>query len=170
MTVTCTIAPPTTGDRFADSLTPSEAEDCIDIDLIHRFTRGDCGVLAHHLATMNRWGVCIVGSLDHRMSDDDPDLFMSGVESLVHAWAIRPDGMLVDVTGVHHPAVADDIAQDWALDGVERFDYPDAASADALWNHAQWLGTPWEDDYAIFESVDVARLTAALVTRAYATA
>lgn len=155
------------GERNYDALTPDDAKALLDRPLVHRYTAGDCGVLAHHLAARNGWGVCVVGELDYSEFDEDhPDDSYVGVEGLAHAYAVRPDGALVDVRGVHSPASADALAAQWSH---TRYDYPDAAAADRFWNHEQWFGSnEWDDRYAEEDEVELVQHTAALVTRAYA--
>lgn len=150
-------------------MTPEQAHAFLTEDLIRRYTLGDCGVLAHHLAVRNGWGVCVVGTLDYTEFDEDyPEDSYVGVETLMHAYAVRPDGALVDVRGVHPSTDADALARDR---GQTRHDYPDADSADRLWNHEQWLDTDWGDpDWNAVNSAELATWTATAVTSLYADA
>ncbi len=123
------------------------------------FTRGNCGILAYRLAKMNGWGMRMYGELDLSDVDDgydlaghDPDDYHApyiGVEELWHAYAVRPDGQLVDVKGVHDPDVADEI-----YDGHTRWDYATADECDRLWNHEQWLGSDVADFGFGFDDFD----------------
>lgn len=135
------------------------------------FLHGNCGILAYRLAAMNGWGMRIYGELDLCEVEDgydltghdpnDPDSPYIGVEELWHAFAVRPDGLLVDVRGVHDPEAADDIYA-----GHTRHDYTTADECDRLWNHEQWLGSEvydfgfeFEDDAEELAHADhVARL------------
>lgn len=120
-----------TGELDYDALGPGDARALLDPDLRRRYTAGDCGVLAHHLAEQNGWGVAFVGSYEEEEYDDHT---FYGTEQLVHAYAVRPDGKLVDVTGVHEPEAAERLAAQW---GTGLHTYPDAASADKVWDHEQ---------------------------------
>lgn len=155
-----------------DALTPDDAKALLDHDIVRRYTQGDCGVLAHYLAESNGWGVTVVGEYETEEWDGDgaPAHVTHTVEALQHAYAVRPDGTLVDVAGVHHPATADTLARHTRK---VRHDYPDAASADKIWNHEQWLDSePWGDSYdddlgGRADDVELARHVATLVTIAY---
>ncbi len=139
---------------FADpeSLTPDEAFDMVcDPDLIDRYTLGDCAVLADAVARRNGWGVVVVGRLEESEWGGDVEY---EVETLIHAWARRPDGALVDIRGVHPPDVAERRAADW---GVDVHTYTTADDHAAQWDPDQWV----DDD----EDTEVARLVAGLVSR-----
>lgn len=143
-----------------DGLTPDDAKALLNVDIQRRYMLGDCGVLAHYLAEENGWGVCIVGEYEH---DEEDDYF--SVEQLQHAYAVRPDGTLVDVTGAHSPTAADDGSR---ASKMPRHDYPDAASADRIWDHSQWYGSDgWDDDLDAEDEVALARHVARLVAIAY---
>jgi len=148
-----------------ETVTPEQARTTLTPDVVQRYTTGDCGALAHYLADRNGWGVCIVGTLDTtEYEPGSPYDTYVGVDTLQHAYAVLPDGRLIDVRGTHDPAQADDLAADR---GALRFDYPNAASADRLWNHEAWVDSPCVDDPDPGLS---AAITAAYVTRAYAPA
>ena len=161
-----------------DALTADDARALLDLDLVRRYTQGDCGVLAHHLAERNNWGVLVVGTYETEEWDHDdvgePAEVTYNVDRLQHVFAVRPDGRLVDVTGVHEESVAHDDAKHTR---TSVFKYPDAASADRIWDHAQWLqdDDAWDDSYdheddTAADEVELARHVAALVTIAYAEA
>lgn len=139
------------------------------------FLHGNCGILAYRLARMNGWGMRIYGELDLSEAEDGYDLSMHdpedptspyiGVEELWHAFAVRPDGTLVDVRGAHEPHEADQ-----AYAGHTRYDYAGADDCDRLWNYEQWLGSQVSDFGFEFdtdeEELAHADHVAALVTEA----
>lgn len=163
-----------TGEMNYDALTPADARDLLDRDLVRRYTQGDCGVLAHYLAERNGWGVLVVGEYtEEEWAPDDvgqPAEVTYDVETLRHAYAVRPDGVLVDVTGVHDESVA---LYDAKHSRSKVHTYPDAASADRIWNHRQWFDSDrWDDSYddedgGPADDAELAAHVATLVTIAY---
>ena len=117
-----------------ETLTPDEAFDVVcDPEVIDRYTLGDCAVLADAVARRNGWGVVVVGDLE--VDDDDPDDVVYFVGSVIHAWARRPDGALVDIRGVWAPEVAERRAAEW---GVPVHSYDTAEQHAAQWDPDQW--------------------------------
>lgn len=104
--------------------------------IVDRYTLGDCYLLAHAVAEKKGWGVVVVGSYD----DSDPDFVM--VEEIIHAYARRPDGRLVDVRGVHEFEAAEELA--YGAWGAPLHTYASAEEADKHWDHAS-QGPP--EDY-----------------------
>lgn len=51
----------------------------------------------------------------HVSPPDDPSISAWNVETLVHAYAQRPDGNLVDIRGVHPPNTADNLAERFTM-------------------------------------------------------
>jgi hypothetical protein len=162
------------GEMNYDALTPADARALIDPALVRRYTQGDCGVLAHHLAERNGWGVTIVGDyeVEEWAADDvgQPAEVTYEVGTLQHAFATLPDGRLIDVTGIHPASTADDLAK---RTKHPRHDYPDAASADTIWDHKQWFDSDrWDDEYddedgEAADDAELAAHVATLVTIAY---
>jgi hypothetical protein len=166
------------GEMNYDALTPDDARGLIDPSLVRRYTQGDCGVLAHYLAERNGWGVTIVG--DYEVEEWAPDDVGQTAEvtydvgTLQHAFAALPDGRLIDVTGIHPASTADDLAK---RTKHPRHDYPDAATADTIWNHQQWFdsdrwGDEYDDEYddedgEAADDAELATHVATLVTIAY---
>lgn len=117
--------------RAPGSLTAEQAFNAVcQPDLVTRYSTGDCFPLAYAVARANGWGVVVVG----HQRDRDVDGFADDL-LLVHAWARRPDGRLVDIRGVHEPDVAARLADDW---GTELATYDTATEADDMWDRHMW--------------------------------
>ena len=84
-----------------------------------QFTVSDCAFLADEIHQRTGWPRVIVS--------DGPD----GVAGWVHAGVLTPEGLILDVRGLHEPS---DWVDQWA-EGVDAFgaDYPDEYDSENVW-------------------------------------
>ena len=129
-------------DDYDDTWYGQKFTGTIDADTVRRYTLDDCYLLATELAEQNNWGMVVVASASQ---EDDEDYW--DVDNLVHAYAQRPDGMLMDVNGPTPMETATNLAAQWEQHGVKVFTFFTAADAHAVFDKDNW-GEPDDYDYA----------------------